>query len=90
MNLLTALWAATIGAWRAARPQLLLPDLRIEIMVTVAADGAVKLFFSKPAGPADVPLVVNALIGSGVDLANRHGLTLRGLTTAPVATDELT
>ena len=55
---------------------LLLPDLRAEIMITIDHDYQARVFYSKIESDADVKQVASAVISAGVQLAESRGYKL--------------
>ena len=55
---------------------LLLPDLRAEIMVPIDHDYQARVFYSKIESEADVKQIASAVISAGIQLAESRGFKL--------------
>ena len=55
---------------------LLLPDLRAEVMITIDHDYQARVFYSKIESEADVKQIASAVISAGIQLAESRGFKL--------------
>ena len=64
---------------------LLAHPLRARVIIDIAPDLTRRVYVSKMdiTRPQDVTQIVEAIIWSAVDLAQRHGITLKGFTITP-------
>ncbi len=55
---------------------LLAPDLKCEIVLTIDHEGESRIFYSKPSSRNDLGLIAAKLVDAGMMLAAEHGITL--------------
>ena len=55
---------------------LLAPDLRAEVLVTIDAEGEPRVYYSKVGSLNEVGLIAATLVDSGMKIAAEHGITL--------------